>query len=283
MITEKLIQIPSEKDEYIALWKIADGNLDSDKHVFLTHGTFSNRKVCMGIASFLAENGHTCWIMEWRNHGNSSKTKGEFNFETIAKRDFLFAFEYLFKKEKISRLNCITHSGGGICLTMFLLNYPQYISLIKTISFFACQAFGAGINPWQNFKIWMGKCLTFLVGYVPGQKFGREHDEPYSIMKQWYNWNLSGEFLGENNRDYLVEMPKIDLPILSVCGKGDTFIAPVEGCEQFLNGFQNPKNKLLFCSIAKGFLEDYDHSRILHSQSSRKEIWPLVLDWMEGS
>ena len=68
----------------IALWKL-NSEKKSDKHIFLTHGTFSNRKICDGISLFLVEKGFTCWIMEWRNHGESSKTQQEFNADIMNK------------------------------------------------------------------------------------------------------------------------------------------------------------------------------------------------------
>jgi len=72
------------------------------------------------ISEFLVDNGYTCWILEWRNHGESSKVDGPYNFEIIGKEDISAAFEYLFNSEKIENLDCITHSGGGISLTISL-------------------------------------------------------------------------------------------------------------------------------------------------------------------
>jgi len=75
-------------------------------------------------------------------------------------------------------------------------------------------------------------------------------------------------------------MNKIKVPILSICAKGDNFIAPKTGCEDFIKAFHNDTNKLLFLSKSNGNLEDYNHSRILKSQNSKKELWPLVVDWI---
>jgi len=127
----------------------------------------------------------------------------------------------------------------------------------------------------------LGKIGTALIGHIPAKrlKLG-EHNENYETMKQWFNWNLSQQFLGAKGSNYLTEMPNLTIPILSVCAKGDTFIAPIEGCRMFLAGFQNPKNKLLICSKENGQLEDYNHSRILHSRNAKKELWPVVLAWM---
>nr|WP_298781408.1 alpha/beta fold hydrolase [uncultured Polaribacter sp.] len=249
--------------------------------MFFTHGTFSNRKVCDGIALFLTEKGFTCWIMEWRNHGKSSKAKQKFNFETIAKYDISSTFNFLFNTIKLKSLDCITHSAGGIVLTMFLINNPNYNSKINSITLFGVQAFGASKNLRNKIKILISKYLTATLGKVPSKSAGStEHGESYYTMKQWFDWNLKKNFIGENGFDYLKMMNTIKTPILSICAKGDNFIAPKEGCQKFIDAFENEQNKLIFFSKENGNLEDYNHSRIIKSKNSKKEIWPIVEKWI---
>lgn len=281
MYKEKLIKIETEDGETIALWKISQTEKGNDKHIFLTHGTFSDKRICLGIASYLVDFGYTCWIMEWRNHGASGEAKKRFNFETIGLYDIKTAYDFLFKEEKITDISCITHSGGGICLTMFLIKNPSYISKTKNIAIFGCQAFGAAMTKRKYLRTLMTKTFAKLMGYMPGKKIGRPHDESYYTMKQWFDWNLQQKFNGKSNFDYLRKMPLVTSPILAICGKADTSVAPIEGCTAFLEGFKNAKNKLLFCGIENGYLEDYDHSRIILSKSAAKELWPVVHAWIE--
>ena len=282
MINQELLLIPTPNHEQLALWKISSALSDSNKNIFLTHGTFSNKKVCLGIASFLAEKAYTCWIMEWRGHGNSSTPPKEFNFETIAELDISTVFTYLFEQERVKQLSCITHSGGGICLAIFLVKYPAYCLKVKSIAIFGCQAFGAATR-WSNrTKILIGKYFSLLYGKLPAKAMGLgEHDESHFMMKQWYDWNLSGAFIGKDQLDYRKAVKAIRIPVLSICGQGDIFIAPVEGCRLFLEAFQNPQNRLLICGKEQGYLEDYNHSRVLHSRNAQQEIWPVVLKWIE--
>ncbi|MBQ4804150.1 alpha/beta fold hydrolase [Aquimarina sp. MMG015] len=280
MLKEHLYHIKTDDNELIALWKLSSNNI-SGKHIFLTHGTFSNRKICDGITSYLIEKGFTCWIMEWRNHGKSSKTKKEFNFETIAKFDIKSTFNFLFNIQNIKKIDCLTHSGGGIILTMFLINNPSYNPMINSITLFAVQAFGAGETLNSKIKIVLSKYITALLGKVPSKAAGStEQSESYYTMKQWFDWNLKKNFIGANGFDYLKRMNSINVPILSICAQGDDFIAPRKGCEKFLNAFDNKQNKLLFFSKENGNLENYNHSRILKSQNSKKEIWPIVTNWI---
>jgi len=278
---EELILLPSENQNQLALWKVSPSEIKSTHNIFMTHGTFSDKRICMGIASYLIKKGYTCWIMEWRGHGASSVPKEKYNFETIAKKDIPIALDYLFNQLKIKELSCVAHSGGGSIIAMCLVHFPQYISSIKSISVFGCQAFGAANSFFNYLKIFFGKYVTALLGKTLASKAGRPHDESYYMMKQWFDWNLNKNFLGENDMDYMIHLPKVTTPILSICGKGDTLVAPESGCEDLLNAFKNPKNKLLFCSKANGFKEDYNHSRLILSRSAEAEIWPRVLEWIE--
>ena len=219
--------------------------------------------------------------MEWRNHGKSGKSKKKFNVETIAKYDLISTFEFLFKTTKLNSVDCISHSGGGLALTMFLIHNPSYQSKINSITFFAVQAFGAGRKIENRAKLLFGKYITALLGKVPSKSAGSiEDSESYYTIKQWFDWNLNNNFIGENNFDYLEKMQTIKVPILSICSKGDNFVAPRKGCEDYLNAFKNDENILYYCSLENGSLEDYNHSRIILSRNSEKELYPIVLNWI---
>jgi len=277
---ERLIKIKTSVNTHVALWSFFNDKIPKRGNIFLTHGTFSSRTVLNGITEYLVENGFKCWVLEWRDHGASSSLQEDYNFETIAKQDIKLAFRYLFEIEGIVNMHCVTHSGGGICLTMALINNPEFKKKILSITLFAGQAFGAADSKLNYTRIFFGKQLSRIYGKVPAMKIGGEKNESYYFMKQWFNWNLTAEFKGEQGFDYKSKMKQIKTPIYGISGSGDTFIAPTTGCQLFVSSFENPANKYLLCSKHSGFAEDYNHSRILHSRNARKEIFPLVLDWI---
>jgi predicted alpha/beta hydrolase len=278
---EKKIDIKFKENAHLVLWKMYLDDEQKGKNIFLTHGTFSNRKVCMAVSEYLVKKGYTCWILEWRNHGASSTISGAYNFEIIGKEDIQCAFEYLFEEEKLTSIDCVTHSGGGISLTINLIENPENIQRINRMVFFGCQAFGAGYSIGNRFKLRAGNYISRLLGYIPAKKIGRPHNETYTFMKQWLDWNISSQFLSEAGKDYKIEMPRIRIPILSISGEGDKFVAPMSGCKTYLSCFKNPINQLLHCSKETGFSEDYDHSRLIYSRNAEKEIYPKVLEWIE--
>ncbi len=235
----------------------------------------------MGISEFLSENGFICWILEWRNHGDSSRIKGAYNFEKIGKEDVQRAFDYLFYELELPIIDCVTHSGGGISVNINLVENPSNRNRIKRMVLVGCQSFGACHN-WQNYsKVYVAKLINKVVGFAPARLLGRPENENYSFMKQWYDWNLAHKFVGDDGKtNYALEFRDINIPILAIGGAGDTFIAPKSGCEQFLSCFKNPINRFLYCGKETGYAEDYSHSRIIYSQNAIVEIYPTILDWI---
>ena len=304
MIYEDLHLFMTKDGEKIAVWEVINESKKAKsntaikrQNIFLTHGTFSDKNVCLGIASYLASLGHTCYVMEWRGHGSSSIPEKKFNFETVATHDYEATFRYFFDELKLDNLHCVTHSGGGVGLTMFLIQNKHYIDKLNSISVFACQAYGAVLNPLSYVKILGAKIVTKLFGYIPAKNLGMGPiNESYYTMTQWYDWNLQKNFISgfirnrdidkqaqyQNSRfDYRQHMPAITTPIYAISGKGDLFISPTQGCQLFFEDFGHPDNVFREYAKSKGHLEDYDHTRVLMSRNSSKEIWPTVATWIE--
>lgn len=318
MMTKTLSLVTTKDGEQIAVWKITDdtmstiagnnaidngGTFDSAsakiQNILLTHGTFSDKHTCLKMAEYLAGLGHHCYIMEWRGHGHSSVPKHKFNFETVATYDFAATFEHLLNELALDNLHCVTHSGGGIGLTMFLVQNPRYITQLNSITMFACQAFGAIINRKNHNKIVAAKLFTRLFGYIPAKKLKMGPiNESYYTMMQWFDWNLHKNFKSsvahqdaiyqknphlryDESFDYRQYMPKITTPIYAISAKGDDFISPTDGCRSFFEAFDNSDNVFREYSVSHGDLDDYTHSRIMISRNAAKEVWPTVAAWID--
>ncbi|MBH0097339.1 alpha/beta fold hydrolase [Psychrobacter sp. NZS113] len=325
MMTRTLHLITTKDDEKIAVWKVVDTIENSTianplenslpiikpQNIFLTHGTFSDKQTCLKIAEYLAGLGHHCYIMEWRGHGDSSMPKEKFNFETVATYDYEATFRYFFDELTFDNLHCITHSGGGIGLVMFLVQNPRYIDKINSISMFACQAYGAASKPISHAKIIAAKIFTRMLGSIPARKLKMGAcDESYYTMSQWYDWNLQKNFKSsfikqstfnesafnvsivnqastdttatdDEPLDYRQYMPNITIPVYAISARGDSFISPTHGCQLLFDNFKNPTNVFREYALSHGDLDDYTHSRIMISRNAAKEIWPTVMAWIE--
>lgn len=281
MYSENEINIYSDDGVRLSLWKIEPISTNSDANVFLTHGAFSNKDICFGVAKYLAERNITCWILEWRSHGSSENYDKPFDFETIALKDIKAAFDYLIHNVKLKYFHCVTHSGGGISLTILLCKMPKYKDNVKKIVFFSCQSYGASYGIFSRLKLYIFNFFTCLIGHIPGRMLGLgPHNEDYCIMQQWFKWNITGKFLDKTFNDYRPLMKGVELDILSIRGENDKFIAPKQGCDSFLSDFGSKNKELKSCGLSTGYLRDYNHSTILFSYCAKKEIWPMVYEWL---
>lgn len=282
MITQRLSKIKTDDNQRIALWEVMDKDKTVNYDILLIHGTFSDKRVFTGLSRYLAQSGARCWVMEWRSHGDSSVSDTLFNFETVADFDLPAIFDYLLGTERIPQLHVVTHSGGGICLTMYLIKHQHNIKKIQSISMLACQSFGAAKKIRQWLMLWSAKVICRVLGFVPG-KFIGSCNESYYTMRQWFDWNLARKFISKDGTDFVSKMEVVDVPILSISAEKDWFIAPRQGCEEYISAYKNPKNKFIHYSIKQGHLENYTHGSIAFSKNAAKEVWPQIQAWITSN
>jgi len=269
-----------EDDTYLALWEYKKEVAKNAGTVFLNHGTYSNRKIMIGITEYLVRHGYHCWILEWPEHGKSSMASYPYDFETIGRDDFKLAIDYVRRHSSDDKIDVVAHSGGGICMTIFLCYYPAYQDYIGRMCFLATQAFAAYDGLVSKAKIRFGSIMMRLTGKSAGKFTGSPHDEKPALMGQWFQWNMKREFTGRDGRDFKKCMADIKLPLLMLAGEGDTFIAPYDAMEKYKDCFGS-EAELLLCGKATGFSENFSHGRIALSSAAAREVYPLIFSWVK--
>src|SRR5438067_12702926 len=66
------IQVRTDDGVELALHRVS-GAVWQGCPDLLTHGTFSNGKVCARLAGYLADRGFSCWLLEQGGHGKSER------------------------------------------------------------------------------------------------------------------------------------------------------------------------------------------------------------------
>lgn len=268
-----------------AVWTIGQRHAaESKEPVLLSHGAFSNKKICMGVARFIAKAGFECTILEWRNHGASAASQQHFDFETIGCNEFLVAFRLLCERYPSKKINVVTHSGGGLALSVFLIRHPEYAEKVGRTVLVSCQSCYAATSLWRKTGFRLAALASKIYGKIPGKAFGLgPHAESYRTMRPWFLWNIGEKFVSSvDGFDFSEGLGSITSPIMSISALGDRFIAPPSACRLFLSQFGGNQNKFLECSVANGFAENYDHGRIMLSTNASKEVWPIVLKWLRS-
>jgi predicted alpha/beta hydrolase len=265
-------------------WRVDNDRcrVDQPMHLFLTHGAFSDRRVCLGMARAWADEGHVAWVLEWRGHGHSGVPAAPYDMETVAELDVVAALEVLRHQVPPGRLCAATHSGGGLVLTMALLRQPQYQPLFHRMALFACQSSDAGVYAWRHMRLQVFFGLTRLYGRIPARvlRLGR-HDESCTMMAPWFRWNLERVFLGRDGFDYKAHQKRLEIPVMAVAGAADRFIAPSDACLRYWRRFgRNPNSAWLLCGTNTGFSRDHGHASVMHSSAAQAEVVPLVTRWL---
>lgn len=257
------------------------GKVQHEPPVILTHGSFSNAQTCTRLARYLAEQGFDCWILELRGHGRSEAGPVSPNVERFSEFDVPAALRAVRRETQIRQLFWIGHSGGGLVLLMHLARHLEACGQIRAIVTLASQATDAGATWSGRAKIILSAMATNTLGRAPGQilKFGSE-EESRGVMNQWFRWNWTSRWTGEDGFNYLEALRQIEVPALCFAGGGDRFIAPYRGCRRLYDTLGGFDKRMVFCAKSEGYGEDYSHARIVTSRRAQREIWPVISEWL---
>lgn len=273
------IIVAGEQDSSIALYRISKGE-STGLPIVLTHGTFSNGSICFQLAKFLAEQGHDCWIYEWMGHGASSFGNLTPNIELYALHDLPRVVEKVLSLSGKSQLHWLAHSGGGFLPLILMARQKEYVDSFRSLTNLGSQTTEAGSGLKGKFVVGLMSAFCKLFGYAPGPKLGMgPEDEVFGFIPQWCHWNWHGRWVGTDGFEYFENLKHIDVPTMSFAGASD-FIAPVAGVRRIWEKLPHPENEFYTCSKADGFLEDYNHARLIASSSSSQEIWPRIGHWL---
>lgn len=273
------IFINGKSHSKIALYQYANPSSNFSP-VILTHGTFSNAMICAKIAEFLNNNGFECWIYEWTGHGLSEYGTLYPDAEEFALNDVSAVIQSVLTETDKSSCIWVAHSGGGFLPLIYMARNLHRQHEIERIVGIGSQTTEAGTN-------WIGKLSTRLVpivnrilGKVPGPLFGLgPEDEISGFLNQWSQWNRSGRWIGKDGFNYYNAMNNIHIPTMIIAG-GNDFIAPANGCKKIIQSLGSTQKKFVLCSENTGYVENYNHPRLIASKNSKIEIWPTVLEFI---
>jgi predicted alpha/beta hydrolase len=243
----------------------------------VTHGAFSDARSCVGLARHLARVGFAVCIFEWRGHGHSGEaTHG--SFDEIARHDVPAAIEEARRLTARSKVFWIGHSGGALLPWMWAARTRNAASLEGVVAL-ACQA-NSACRTWRGkVMVAAGAMLNAALGRTPALGFGPQ-DELEGVMRQWYQWNWTGRWHGDDGFEYDTAMQHIDIPAMLIAGAGDGLIAPEQGCRTLFDALGTSDKTFVLAARSTGFSHDYGHAGLVTGRGARQEIWPRVSDWM---
>lgn len=250
--------------------------------VILTHGTFSNHRSCMGLAEHLAGRGFSCWVFDWRGHGDSGRNDFNHSFDDVAEQDVPAILDAVRQRSGQPSAFWIGHSGGGLIASMWAARHPNLArQQLRGLVLIGSQATAAGKRLRHRWTIVAFDWMLRWRRIAPSRpKNVGPEAESARLMRQWCQWNLRRRFHSQDGFDYLAGLADVGLPVLGVAGSGDRFIAPAAGCAALVAAFGGSDVRLELFSSSAGHREDYSHNRLLLSRNASLEIWPRIAEWL---
>lgn len=255
--------------------------------VLMVHGTFSNRNFFLGggsrgMATFLAQHGYDAWVAELRGHGRSGAAglMQQWNFEHWIRHDAPALIQGVLSATNSRSVIWLGHSAGG-AIGLAYAGLGEALS--GAIAGLVMLATPAPTRPgaWHVPLAAIGYGITRMVGRFPARalRIGPS-DEHAGIMSQWLSWNVRGRWSGTDDTDFLANARQVRAPVLAVAGSGD-FIAPPSACRRLLDAVGSGDKALVVCGRRSGFSRRYSHNRLVISNPARREVWPVITDWLE--
>lgn len=277
-----IYQVMTADGACLAVRRIGEGRRGPP--VILTHGMFSDMRICVPFARYLELEGFACWTFDWRGHGRSTAGKSPPTFDQVAALDVPAVISFVRERAACERVAWVAHSGGGLALLMHLARVPKAAEQISCGVLFGSQAVGAAATLPGRVFVTLCSALNGILRRVTGPRL-RFHgkDEFAGILGPWLRWNRTGRWLGEDGFDYEAGLAGLGVALLVFAGSGDRWIAPPEGCTQLVRAIAGPRNKLIVCAPENGFSEHYSHAGMILSPGARKEIWPRAAAFLKDS
>ncbi|HSJ14566.1 MAG TPA: alpha/beta fold hydrolase [Longimicrobiales bacterium] len=257
---------------------------DGAPRVLLVPGTFSNSSFWFGtrgtgFGRFLADSGYEAWSLDPRGHGASARPpRGvRWDFDDWARHDVASAIGAAASGG--NPVVVVGHSAGGAAALAALAAEPRLRGKVRSAIILATP--GPWILRWRALAARAALLGARLLPRFPARllRLGPEDELP-GVIEQWMRWNLGGHWRGDDGTDYTAALTGLELPMLFVAGTGDRLWAPPAACRELYEQVGSRDKTFLLCGTHAGFSEDFDHVSLVVGRAARREVWPLVRNWL---
>ena len=254
----------------------------------LAHGVFVNRNIWLsakgkGMAAWLARRGVDVWLLEVRDHGRAfvcGPRRSKAGFDDLVDLDVRVAIETVLEVTGAKKLFWIGHSHGGILIYAFLGKYHEANPSIAGVVTLGTQTTEQNRTWRQRGRLISIPVIVSLLGYFPSRRLhlGPE-DEFGRVMTEWFWWNWMHKWTN-NEFDYQLALKNFSAPLLCLVGVRDDMANP-EGCARIFNGVGSADRTFHVLGRRYSNRADYDHTSIIIGADAEREIWPMILHWIE--
>ncbi len=296
------------------------GDPSSLPPVVLCHGLAMNRRALAfdaehSFARLLSAAGRDVWVVELRGAapGPVDPKVRDSNFDTYAEQDVPAALAHVRAATGAPRVDWVGFSMGGM-LAYAHLGALRGGDIRRLVTIGSPVRFGAMasrlrvlrhlLRPFaRSARTPFGFMATLVAPLMwPGMPAGLtrglrgEHydartlrglmantlaDVPARVTHQFVRWIRDDRMTSEDgSRDYFAALDLIDVPTLVIAGSRDR-LAPPSSVRAAYERIGTTEKKYIEVGRASGARADYDHLDLILGRSSREEVYPHVLAWLE--
>jgi len=186
-----MILIPA-KDGYKIASKIYTPSLHNKRKVLIINSaTGVDKKLYHHYANFMATNGYTVVVYDYRGIAQSrpKKLRGfKTSFIDWGQKDFSGVLDFVKQKFPDYKIIVLGHSIGGTIIGMTKINtdISGIINIGAQTAYYKDWAKNKKIKIYILWHVFL-PTITRLFGYFPGKKLGMLEDIPMGVIQQWHN------------------------------------------------------------------------------------------------
>lgn len=264
---------------------IGDVNKNSTP-IILIHGSAENGRIfysksMKGFAPYLAQNGHTVYVVDLRGKGLSTPhISKEINFGQLdVIKDLKLVFDFIQSRHPDKKQIWGSHSWGGVLINCFMLRFEEVIKDIKCNFHFATKRSIHGKSWNKFFQINLGfnfimSLQARLTGMVAPKFFGIEA-EAKDYHLDLVRWVRPSAFIDlTDGLNYQEKAKLIKLPrALHISADNDPILGNPYDIEAHIKE----------CHIQdyeRWHMQGYDHNTILTDKKALNDHFPRLLEWI---
>jgi predicted alpha/beta hydrolase len=246
-----------------------------------------------GLAPFLASQGWRVFTADFRGRANSGprpSAGGRWNYDDIINQDLPAIMASVRVRIGEQPLVFIGHSLGGHTgiaaagLGLFKKQPDAFVLLSSNI-------WRPSLEPSQIRRLkkavqfWIFDHIAQRMGYFPSRRVRMGScDEPAPYVADLRRtWSADHWGSGDGQFDYTEAAARVNVPVLSVVGRGDRLLAHHVGAKNWFDAIGSERREFWLAERGRfGLSFDPDHMTLVTSQAARP-IWVAIETWMQNA
>ena len=285
--------------------------------VILCHGLVSNHHNWdmndrLSVSRALANAGYEVFAVDLRGGGYSdrpawfSPRSYNWNFDDYVKLDAPATIDHVLEVTGAKKCHWIGHSMGGMMAYAFLQSelakkiqstvilsspsrFSQYRPALKLrgalgwLKVIHLETFSKFVAPIAELSPTMQRYfgnLNLPAGMTAAQHANAVENCPTSLLKQFADFAESGKIMLTDGTDISGGLPNITTPMLFMVGSSD-FTALPRSVHEVYETVSSTQKEFHYFGPDYGQKDEYGHQTVLMGINADKEVYPLIIDWLD--